>query len=155
MSKPEFDTLLEQLKTVCEDVENVISVKQNKKKLKEEIRELIRTIMDEGDLRAVSIPPATCADMIPHTSLSDIESAIFDRTGSIILRAKKGHPIVLDLTEHQADHVLKVFNALITPLGEEITKKRRALEKNLEALQAIKGSLGKMERRRQMRSGAV
>lgn len=153
MAKSEFDTLLEQLRVVCDDVENVLSVKQSEKKLKDDIRDLLRTLMEHGDLRAVPVPPMTVTDMAPDTPLADIESAIFDRTGSVILRTKKGHPIVLDVTEHPAELVIKVFNAIIAPLRDEISKRRRGLERNLEALQAVKGSLGRMERRRAAKAG--
>lgn len=155
MAKSEFDSLLEQLRVVCDDVENVLSVKQSEKKLKDDIRDLLRTLMEQGDLRAVPIPPMTITEMAPDTPLADVDSVIFDRTGSIILRTKKGHPIVLDVTEHPADMVIKVFNAIITPIRDEISKRRRGLEKNLETLQAVKGSLGRMERRRQARTGMV
>lgn len=147
MAKSEFEAILDQLRQVSEDVDGVLSIKQTKRKLKQDITNLFKAILDYTDLPYVDLPNTIHADVAHRPG--EVEALALDRSGMLVLRHKRGAPAVLDIAELPTDVTIKVFNAAVATLRDEVASKRKVVERNLEALQSIKGGLVKIEKRRQ------
>ncbi|MFQ5999093.1 MAG: hypothetical protein ACE5KO_07295 [Candidatus Bathyarchaeia archaeon] len=151
MSRSEFEALLDQLRQVSEDVDGVLTIKQTKRKLKQDITNLFKAILDYVELPYLDLPDAIHAEVARRPG--EVDGLSLDRSGMLVLRHKRGAPAVLDIAELPTEVAMKVFNATIPILKDEIANKRKVVERNLEALQSIKGSLAKIEKRKQTRSG--
>jgi hypothetical protein len=70
------------------------------------------------------------------------------QSGVVLVKRKGGENKATHLAEYKPAVIIKVLNALIPILKDEIAERRKIHEKNLEALQSIKQSLSSVEKRR-------
>ena len=148
MAKSEFEALLDQLRQVSEDVDSILAIKQTKRKLKQDITNLFKAILEYMELPYLNLPHTIHAEVARGSG--EIDGLALDGSGMLVLRLKKGAPTVLDISELPTEAAIKVFNEAVQTLRDEVANKRKVAEQNLEALQSIKRGLIKIEKRRQI-----
>ncbi|MEM3737460.1 MAG: hypothetical protein QXJ75_05195 [Candidatus Bathyarchaeia archaeon] len=145
----EFETLLDHLKVVVDDIEQVHTVKQMIYKLKADIIDLLRIVVTHAELDTVELPPSAYGEF-PKLKGKTVESAVLDRSGVILIRLKEGEVKLHDLSEYQPEAVIRIFNIVMPILRKAVAEQRKIHERHLEALQTIKESLTGLEKRRKV-----
>ncbi len=143
----EFQAVLKHLEAVVADLEQIHSLKQMSEEAKLDVIELVQAVMGYSDISTIPIPEEVRGDLHDaHESKADAIDLY--RSGVVVFKRKGGEPRATHLSEFKPAVVIKVLNALIPQLREEIADRRKTHEKHLEALQSIKQSLSTVEKRR-------
>ncbi len=140
-----FVTVVQHLKSVAEDVEEMGATKEVIARLQEEIVGLLKRVMKETDIPSIPIP-SSLYNQLTRVKLSEGDSVIFDWTG--VLHVKSRASEIHQLQEYSTDTVINLFNAMAPILREEVGKKKKAHESRLEALQALKAGLADLEKKK-------
>ncbi len=143
----DFAAVLKHLEAVVTDLEQIHSLKQMSEEAKLDVIELVQAVMGYSDIATIPIPEAVRGDLHePNESKAELIELY--QSGVVVFKRKGGESRAAHLSEFKPTVVIKLLNALIPPLREEIANKRKIHEKNLEALQSIKQSLSSVEKRR-------
>ncbi len=143
----DFAAVLKHLEAVVTDLEQIHSLKQMSEEAKLDVIELVQVVMSYSDIATIPIPEAVRADLYDPND-SKAEAIDLYQSGVIVFKRKGGENKAAHLSDFKPPVVIKVLNALIPPLRDEIANRRKVHEKNLEALQSIKQSLSSVEKRK-------
>lgn len=142
----QFESILKHLESVVTDLEQIHSLKQMGEEAKLDVVELLQAVMSYSDIDSISVPAAAHGDLVSGEAKAD--SIELSQSGVVLVKRKAGENKATHLAEYKPAVIIKVLNALIPLLKEEIAERRKVHEKNLEALQSIKQSLSSVEKRR-------
>lgn len=143
----QFQAVLTHLETVVRDLEQIHSLKEMSEETKIDVVALVQASMVYGDLESIAIPESILADLTDARQEKP-DSAELTQSGVVVFKRKGGEGKASHFSEYKPAVVIKVLNALVPLLKDEIAKRRKAHEKQLEALQSIKQSLAAVEKRR-------
>lgn len=143
----QFQTLLTHLESVVKDLEQIHSLKELSEEAKLDVISLVQAAMTYADISSISVPEAVVADLGAQGGEKPA-SADLTQAGVLLLKQKGGETRASHFSEYKPSVVIRILNALVPILKEEIADRRKAHEKQLEALQSIKQSLSAVEKRR-------
>lgn len=141
----QFQTLLTHLESVVKDLEQIHSLKEMSEEAKLDVVGLVQAAMAYADISSIALPASVVGDLAEGNKP---DSAELTQSGVLILKQKGAEQKPSHFTEYKPALVIKVLNALVPSLKDEIANRRKAHEKQLEALQSIKQSLSAVEKRR-------
>jgi hypothetical protein len=143
----QFQSVLTHLETLVKDLEQIHSLKEMSEEAKIDVVALVQAAMAYGDVQSIAIPAPVIADLTePLREKAD--SAELTQSGVVVFKQKAGETKASHFSEYGPAIVVKVLNVLVPLLKDEIADRRKAHEKQLEALQSIKQSLSAVEKRR-------
>ncbi len=151
----EFEALIEHLKVVIEDIETIHSAREMIYRLKLDILDLLRIIMNHADVESIELASSVYSN-IPEVKGKDVESVSLDRSGVLVVRKKggEGHKAGIssfhEVKALSTENFITIVNTVIPVLRKNISNQRKLHEKQLEALQTIKESLKGIEKRRKL-----
>lgn len=122
-------------------------MKEMSEEAKLDVVGLVQATMAYADISSVAVPDAVITELAdPHGEKPT--SAELTQSGVVVFRQKGGETKASHFSEYKPSIVIKVLNLLVPLLKDEIANRRKAHEKQLEALQSIKQSLSAVEKRR-------
>ena len=142
----QFQAVLTHLETLVKDLEQIHSLKEMSEEAKLDVVALMQSAMAYGDISTIAVPAPAVTDLAHPGEKPD--SAELTQAGVVVFKQKGGEPKASHFSEYQPAIVIKVLNVLVPILKDEIANRRKAHEKQLEALQSIKQSLSAVEKRR-------
>jgi len=143
----QFQALLTHLESVVKDLEQIHSLKEMSEEAKLDVISLVQAAMAYADISTIGLPEAAIGDLgVPGEEKP--ASADLTQAGVLLLKHKGGETRASHFSEYKPSVVIKILNALVPILKEEIADRRKRHEKQLEALQSIKQSLSAVEKRR-------
>ena len=143
----QFQAVLTHLETVVKDLEQIHSLKEMSEEAKLDVVALVQAAMAYGDLSSIAVPESVISELADrHAAKPD--SAELTQAGVVMFKHKGGETKASHFSEFKPSVVIKVLNILVPLLKDEIANRRKAHEKQLEALQSIKQSLSAVEKRR-------
>jgi hypothetical protein len=143
----QFQSVLAHLETLVKDLEQIHSLKELSEEAKLDVVALVQAVMGYGDIQSIAIPTPVIADLAERLG-EKADSAELTQAGVVMFKQKAGETRASHFSEYRPAVVVKVLNVLVPLLKDEIANKRKAHEKQLEALQSIKQSLSAVEKRR-------
>jgi hypothetical protein len=138
---------LTHLETVVKDLEQIHSLKEMSEEAKLDVVGLVQASMSYADISSIAVPDSVISDLTDRQGEKPA-SAELTQSGVVVFKQKGGETKASHFTEYKPGIVIKVLNVLVPLLKDEIANRRKAHEKQLEALQSIKQSLSAVERRR-------
>jgi hypothetical protein len=143
----EFEAILKHLEAVVTDLEQIHSLKQMGEEAKLDVVELLQAVMGYSDIDSVGVPASVHGELV-GSGEGKADTVELSQSGVVLVKRKGGENKATHLAEYKPAVIIKVLNALIPILKDEIAERRKIHEKNLEALQSIKQSLSSVEKRR-------
>jgi len=143
----QFQALLTHLESVVKDLEQIHSLKEMSEEAKLDVVGLVQAAMAYGDIASIAVPDSVIPDLAEKQG-EKAASAELTQSGVVVFKQKGGETKASHFSEYRPSVVIKVLNVLIPLLKDEIANRRKAHEKQLEALQSIKQSLAAVEKRR-------
>jgi hypothetical protein len=143
----QFQGLLTHLETVVKDLEQIHSLKELSEEAKLDVIGLVQAAMSYADISSIAVPTAVLGDLAEGQAEKP-ESAELTQSGVVVFRRKGGETKASHFSEYKPSVVVRVLGVLVPFLKDEIANRRKAHEKQLEALQSIKQSLSAVEKRR-------
>jgi len=142
----QFQSLLTHLETVVKDLEQIHSLKELSEEAKIDVVGLVQAAMAYADISSIAFPDTVVGDLaMPGEKPT---SAELSQAGVVVFKQKGGETKASHFSEYKPAIVIKILNVLVPNLKDEIANRRKAHEKQLEALQSIKQSLSAVEKRR-------
>jgi hypothetical protein len=135
------------LETVVKDLEQIHSLKEMSEEAKIDVVGLVQAAMAYADLPSILIPETVVSELADRRAEKP-DSAELTQAGVVMFKHKGGETRASHFSEYKPGVVIKVLNVLVPLLKDEIANRRKAHEKQLEALQSIKQSLSAVEKRR-------
>ena len=151
----EFEALIDHLKVLIEDIETIHNAKEMIYRLKLDTLDLLRIIMAHAAMESVALPSSVYSNM-PEFKGKDVESVSLDHSGILVIKKKGGEGRKSDMSSFYetktlpTDSFILILNTVIPILRKNISNQKKLHEKQLEALQTIKESLGGIEKRRKL-----
>jgi hypothetical protein len=143
----QFQSVLTHLETLVKDLEQIHSLKEMSEEAKLDVVALVQAVMAYGDVQSIAIPSSVIADLVERLG-EKADSVELTQSGVVVFKQKAGETKASHFSEYRPAVVVKVLNALVPLLKDEIADRRKVHEKQLEALQSIKQSLSAVEKRR-------
>jgi hypothetical protein len=143
----QFQSVLTHLETLVKDLEQIHSLKEMSEEAKIDVVALVQATMAYADLSSIAVPESVIAELTDQHSEKPV-SAELTQSGVVMFKHKGGETRASHFSEFKPSVVIRVLNILVPVLKDEIANRRKAHEKQLEALQSIKQSLSAVEKRR-------
>ena len=128
------------------DLEQIHSLKEMSEEAKIDVVGLVQATMAYADITSMPVPETVITDLAQPGEKPT--SAELTQSGVVVFKQKGGETKAAHFSEYRPSIVIKVLNILVPLLKDEIANRRKAHEKQLEALQSIKQSLSAVEKRR-------
>ncbi len=143
----QFQAVLTHLETVVKDLEQIHSLKEMSEEAKLDVVGLVQAAMAYADVSSIAIPDAVIGELTDRQG-EKATSAELTQSGVVVFKQKGGETKAAHFSEYKPSVVVRVLGVLVPLLKDEIANRRKAHEKQLEALQSIKQSLSAVEKRR-------
>jgi hypothetical protein len=142
----QFQTLLTHIESVVKDLEQIHSLKEMSEEAKIDVISLVQATMTYADISTITVPEGVMAELAERGDKPS--SAELTQSGVVVFKQKGGETKASHFSEYRPAVVIKALSILVPLLKDEIANRRKAHEKQLEALQSIKQSLSAVDKRR-------